>query len=400
MLSSFKKLLLPLLLLFLLNLGLFIQLYFKHLLPFPGNLLVSYYYPWTGGGFLGFDPWTTRKDVIAMDVIRQMYPWKSLIFDLLKNGNWPLWNPFNFSGTPLLANLQSSVFFPGNFIFLILPPLWAWISLVVGLPLVFSLFAYIFLRSLKLSLLASIFGAVVMSNLSAVVVWAEQLVVIQSAIFLPLDLWAVTKYSQTKKLVYLWLLPIFLACSVFGGHIQTTSYVFLITTAYALFRKTPLKYYILCLGLAISLSAVQLFPSFELYLNSARESSVSRELFYQSTFPWQNLITVLVPDFYGNPATNNFRGRDYGNFQGYFGIAALLLAALSWRYWSSSKEIKFWSILALLGLVFSLSPFAYVFDKLHIPVLSSGYPSRMIFVFQLSMGVLAAYGLDRLTRHS
>src|SRR5438128_2442726 len=98
--------------------ALFWKLYARGLLPFPGDLLVSYYFPWNSGGFLGFDRWTTHKDVIAMDVVRQMYPWKTLAFDLVKNGQFPLWNPYNFSGTPLLANLQSSIFFPGSLLFL------------------------------------------------------------------------------------------------------------------------------------------------------------------------------------------------------------------------------------------------------------------------------------------
>lgn len=372
------------------NIAIFWQFYFKGLLPFPGNLLVSFYFPWHGGGFAGFDPWTTRKDVIAMDVIRQIYPWKTLAFDLIKSGQWPLWNPYNFSGTPLLANLQSSVFFPTGILFLFLPYLWAWVAQVVGLPLLLSIFSYAFFRSLKLSPSAAVFGGIVTASLSAIVVWAEQLVVIQSALFLPLALWAITK----KRFL---LVPLFLAGSVFGGHLQTTTYVFLITAAYLFFKKASLKYLVAIPVLALGLSAVQLLPSAELYLHSAREGAASRELFYQSTFPWQNLVTVVAPDFYGNPAANNFRGRDYGNFQGYFGVVALILALFAVRKLSS--ETRFWLLLGLAGLLFSLAPFAYVFDWLKIPVLSSGYPSRMIFIFQFSMAVLAAYGFERITHH-
>ncbi|MCL4397674.1 YfhO family protein [Patescibacteria group bacterium] len=381
------------------NVALFWQFYFKGLLPFPGNLLVSYYFPWNGGGFAGFDPWTTRKGVTAMDVVRQMYPWKTLAADMIKSGQIPLWNPYNFSGTPLLANLQSSIFFPGTILFLVLPYLTAWNLQVIGLPLLFSFFVYLFLRSLKLSPLASVFGGIVAANISYLVVWAEQLVVIQSALFLPLALWGINNYFDKKKEFYLWLIPIFLAFSIFGGHIQTTVYVYLITFAYLLFRRVPGKFLILIPIFSLAISAVQLFPSAELYFQSAREATVSRELFYQSTFPWQNLVTIVAPDFYGNPGTNNFRGRDYGNFQGYFGIVALILALFSLKYIREKKEIRFWLGAGVLGLLFSLAPFAYVFDWLHIPVLSSGYPSRMIFIFQFSLSILAAYGFERITNH-
>lgn len=384
-----KSLVAAIIILIIANFFIFWQFYLKGLLPFPGNLLVSYYFPWNGGGFPGFDPWTTRKSVIAMDVIRQMYPWKTLAADIIKSGQFPFWNPHNFSGTPLLANLQSSVFFPGSVLLLILPYLPAWIIQVIGLPLALSLFAYLFLRSLKLSPMAAVFGAIATANISYITVWAEQLVIIQSALFLPLILWAINK----KRFV---LTAFFLSFSVFGGHIQTTTYVYLISLAYLFYKRAPLKYIFLSLGLA----AVQLLPSLELYLLSAREGTVSSQLFYRSTFPWSNLITMAIPDFYGNPATNNFRGLDYGNFQGYFGVVALVLAIFSLRNLLGKNEIKFWAGLGLLGLIFSLAPFAYIFDWLHIPILSSGYPSRMIFIFQFSMTVLSAYGIQRLTDQS
>lgn len=383
-----RNLLWPLGLLLIADVALFWKFYFHGQLPFPGNLLVSFYFPWNGGGFPGFDPWTTRKDVIAADVIRQMYPWRTLVFDLVKAGQWPLWNPFNFSGTPLLANLQSSVFFPGNVVWLVLPYLWAWTSQVVFLPLVFSFFCYLFLRSLNLSRLAAVFGAIVISNLSSITVWAEQIVVIQTALFLPLALWAINK----KRF---WLVPVLLAFSIFGGHIQTAAYVYIITVAFGLYKRVPAKYLLFLIILSLGLAAIQLLPAAELYLNSAREGVVTRQLFYQSTFPWPNLVTIFAPDFFGNPAVGNFRGRDYGNFQGYFGVAALVLVFFARK----SKDFKFWILLALGGLIFSLAPFAYVFDWLRIPVLSSGYPSRMIFVFQLAMAVLSAYGFDHLFRH-
>ena len=36
-------------------------------------------------------------------------PWKNLTIETFKMGQWPLWNPYAFSGTPHLANFQSAV---------------------------------------------------------------------------------------------------------------------------------------------------------------------------------------------------------------------------------------------------------------------------------------------------
>lgn len=390
-LTNMRKYLIIILVLLAANFALFHKLYLQGLLPFPGDLLVSYYFPWNGGGFPGFDPWTTRKDVIAMDVIRQIYPWKTLAFDLIKQGQMPLWNPYNFSGTPLLANLQSSVFFPTGALFLLTPYLPAWITQVILLPLLLSFFSYIFLRSLKLSKIAALFGAIALSNLSYLTVWAEQIVVIQSALFLPLILWLINKQK------FLWAAPL-LAFSIFGGHIQTSVYVYLIVFAYALFKNTPARELLLTLVFSVTMSSMQLIPSLELYWLSARETLQSQLLFQSSTFPWQNLITPFAPDFFGNPATNNFRGIDYGNFQGFFGVVALVLSLFAAINFRRNKTTLFFLLLGIAGLVFALWPFALVFEIFKIPILSSGYPSRMIFVFQFSFAILAAFSMDLLLK--
>lgn len=384
------------LVLLIVNIIIFWKFYFQGLLPFPGDLLVSFYFPWNSGGFLGFDQWTTHKDVISADVIRQIYPWKNLAIDMIKNGQVPLWNPYNFSGTPLLANLQSSVFFPGNILLVIFPLIKGWTILVVMLPFLYSIFSYLFLRSLKLQQLSALFGAIVMSNISYFLVWSEQLVIIQSALFLPLILFFLNKYSRLGKNFYPLLISLCLAFSIFSGHLQTVVYVYIITMAYALYKKISLPKIFLILFFSFGLSAVQLIPSFELYLHSAREGESTRVMFASSIIPLKNLITLLAPDFFGNPATGNFWGRDYGNFQMSIGITAFILSLISLFTIHKDGLTKFFALLSMFALIFSATPLANILSILSVPVLSSGSASRMIFIFQFSLSVLAAIGLHKL----
>lgn len=379
------------------NIIFFWKFYFKGLLPFPGNLLVSYYFPWNSGGFAGFDPWTTRKDVIAMDTIRMMYPWKSLVIDQLKSGQWPFWNPYNFSGTPLLANIQTAVFFPTNLIYFILPLLPSWILWVIILPLIFSIFWFIFFRSLRLSIPAAILGSICAANLTFLNVWSELVMTLQTILFLPLILWATTQFANTKRRVYLFLIPLFLAFSFFGGHPQTALYVFFLSGVYFLFQKIPFKFIIAIYFFSITLSSVQLFPTIELYQQSAREDPTLQKFIMTTTLPWSNLATIFAPDYYGNPATNNFRKNNYDNSIGYAGIVAIVLAGIAITS-KRSKLTNFFFLLAIFGLAFSLWPLALVFPLLHIPVLSTGFLSRNMIFFELSVAILAAIGLDNLIK--
>lgn len=381
-------------LLILSNIILFWQFYFKGLLPFPGDLLVSFFFPWSSGGFAGFDPWTTHKELNAADVLRQMYPWKEFFVNSLRQGQIPLWNPYNFSGYPLIANVQSAVFFPGNIVFLFLSTLWGWISLVLFLPLVFNVFTYIFLRSLKLSRLASVFGGIVMVNLSHISVWHEQLVITQTVLFMPLALWAINKFSETKKRLYFFLIPLFLAFCIFGGHAQTAIYIYIIALVYLFYKKFNLKQVVLCFLLAIAISAVQILPTLEIYLQSAREGEATRSLFAPFVLPWRYLVTILVPDFFGNPATGNFWGKNYSDFQIFSGVVATTFAFIGLYHEWKKSIVKLFLGLAIFGLLFAMWPLAYVLHYLNIPIIASGVPARIVLIYQVAVAVLAVVGFN------
>ena len=93
--------------------------FLKGLLPFPGDLLLAEYNPWRQDSYFGFAPGAIPSKGQAFDVLRQLYPWRKLVIEAFQQGNWPLWNPYNFSGAPLLANFQSAAFYPLNLFYFV-----------------------------------------------------------------------------------------------------------------------------------------------------------------------------------------------------------------------------------------------------------------------------------------
>lgn len=391
--ALFKKYWLISLALIVSNVVIFWQFYFKSLLPFPGNLLITFFFPWNSGGFPGFDPWTTRKELIDVDTIRQMYPWFTFARDQLLHGQIPLWNPYNFSGYPLMANLQSAVFFPGNLISVFLPPITGWIAIVISSLTLFALFTFIFLRSLKLSFLASLFGAIAATNLGYIVVWQEQLVIIRATLFLPLILWSANKYLENKKKHLFWP-PVLLALTIFAGHAQETIYVYIICFSYFIFRRISLKILVFWFVIPILLSAVQLVPTLEIYLQSAREGEATRQLFAPYILLWRDLVKIFAPDFFGNIATNNYWGRNYTDSQVYFGITTALFALMAFINLHKQNIIKFFGLLFVTGILFAEWPLVFVAHILNVPILATGVPTRIIILTQFSAVILAAFGLQ------
>ena len=51
----------------------------------------------------------------------QFYPWRKFAIDTLLSGHWPLWDPYLGNGAQLIANLQSAIFYPPNWLSLMLP---------------------------------------------------------------------------------------------------------------------------------------------------------------------------------------------------------------------------------------------------------------------------------------
>lgn len=393
--SKLKKGWWVILILLLAHLAQFWPFYFQHLLPFPGDMLVAFHFPWSGGGFVGFDRWTQYKALNTVDTIKQFYPWKVFAMDLVRRGIWPLWNPYSFSGMPLIANLQSGIFFPLNFIYLFVPVLVGWVGNVLFQLVIFGWFFYLFLRSEKLSRLAAVFGAVVGMNMSYIALWHWQLVITQSLLFLPLILYLTNLYAENRRKVYLAIVAALLAFCLFGGHAQSTGYVYTLFGLNALRRKISLKWLVTIFVISIVLAAVQLLPSAQTYLLSAREGQATKELFAPFVFHWQNIITTVAPDFFGHPTNRNYVGTDYRDMNGYFGLTAFIFAILSLDWWKKNKSVRYFLFITLTGLLLATPPLVFLFDIFNIPIYSSGVPARTIFLFQFGGAVLAAFGFER-----
>jgi hypothetical protein len=385
--------------------GFFYKSIFLKLLLFPGDLLVARFFPYRSGGWEGATSWIPYKEYISADVVRQLYPWRILAMEQLKNGIIPLWNPYSFSGTPLLANVQSAAFYPINILFFLFHPLVAWNIYILLQPILSFYFMYLFIRSLDLSKHSAFFSAFCFGFIGYLVIWFELGIVGHSALWLPLILWGITMRYKKEDFRYFLFSAVGIGCSLLGGHAQTAIYVLLISFLYYLFlsfkhgvTRLILELWFFLIGVGIA--AVQLIPSAELLMYSARNAENSLAAFQRFRIPFYQLLTLFVPDFFGNPATKNFWGYDYSEVIVYFGIVALVFAVIGIvEYWHKTI-VRFFLVLGLIALAFSLNtPFADILFFLKIPVLGTALPSRGIFIVMFVMVVLSGFGMESLITH-
>lgn len=239
-----------------------------------GNLLVSFYAPF--GENLPFKN-------SGWDQLRIYFPFYNVTLDAIRNLQFPLWNPYAFSGHPHAADFQSAVFYPLNLFGLFLPQIEFWHLLRVTPTILASFFMFLYLKTLGhpelvsgsnlkipdplitkvkrgkqvrndkgggFANLACIFGAISFGFSPFILTWGEEVVMApHSIVWLPLILWAVERClalhsrSEVKMKsglhfgsVIFAIISLSTAFSFLGGYMQTSIYMFAFIFAYLIVR--------------------------------------------------------------------------------------------------------------------------------------------------------------------
>jgi hypothetical protein len=360
----------------------FRQFLFAGKLPIPADTIVGMYHPWRDVVWDNFTAGVPFKNFLITDPVRQQYPWRQLAMAFFKKGQPPLWNPYSFAGTPLLANLQSAPFYPFNLLFFSLPFNFAWGGLIFLQPLLGGFFLYAYLRHLKLNKAASLLGAISFSLSGFSIAWLEWGTVLHVALWLPLILLAIDKIVESFSKIWGIILIFSLTSSFFAGHLQISFYLILFSLIYLVWRLLQVKknrrrlvlLFVVLYSLFIILAAIQWRPTLQFIKLSGRE--IDQSQFNQPGWflPWQNLVQFLAPDFFGNPTTLNYWGIfNYAEFIGYIGVVPLVFAFLA-IFWRRDKKTLFFTSLFLVALSFALpTPWAKLLYQLELPLISSSY---------------------------
>ncbi len=217
---------LPLLILILFSLFFFHSFFSLEKLPIPSDTIVGLYHPFIDYSVRHF-PGVPVKNSLITDPVRQQYPWRWLAISLEKQGQFPLWNPYSFAGTPLLANFQTAAFYPLNIILFISPFFFGWSMLILLEQLLAGIFLFCYLSNLRLRYSARFLGSIIFMFCGYMTSWLEWNTLDHVVLWLPLILLAIDRMLITNKSNLLsikngwsWILLLALICSFFGGHLQ------------------------------------------------------------------------------------------------------------------------------------------------------------------------------------
>jgi hypothetical protein len=258
----------------------------------------------------------------------QFVPWRAWAWDVLLKGSLPLWNPLLGMGAPLAANYQTAFFYPPNWVLMAVHGIggtsahaWTQTLLVAAHWIWAGLGAAALARQMKLNPPAQAVAGLAFGLSSYLVTRAGFLSINAAVAWLP---WVILFTNRVASDVpgprpgfqKAWIgLAVCLTLQLLAGHAQLTWYTLLLAWlwfAVAALRNQEKSIWQrlgqMALGccLAFGLAAVQLIPTAEYLLQSQRSSEVlyERAMTY-SFWPWR-LITLLAPDFFGNPSQGNY----------------------------------------------------------------------------------------------
>ena len=346
----------------------------------------------------------------------QYYPWRLYGFERLRHGQIPLWNPYTFAGMPFVANLQSAIFYPTNWLCLVLPPSRAMnVSVVLNLFLSLA-FTYGWARMTGRGRL----GALVAGATYAMGAWQFLRVYEGHWAHLCAMPWIPWMAACAEVLVRRggWV-PVALgaaglAVQAFAGHPQYMFFGSIAVSLYFVARlameprlwrdgralaRRLLGFTVIFLA-GMVMAAAQMLPSLELLSVSSRRGRLPFEWIAQYSLAPESLLTMLVPWLYGiGPEVPYWGPWNAWEMGVYPGIVSLGLAVFG--LFAGKRR---WSLLAG-GMVLALllpalggnTPLLRLLVRLPGFGLFRGM-SRFTAPMGLFVGLLAGVGADALFR--
>jgi O-antigen/teichoic acid export membrane protein len=377
---------------------------------------------------------------LLSDLVLENLAWKQFIVQSLQNREIPLWNPYLFAGVPFLAAGQHSALYPLSALFYVLPLSRAYGVFTVLQLWLAGVFMYVFGRVLRMGRFPALIAGITYQLSAFFLVGVVFTMIIAAAAWLPLLL-AVVEIMVRKQeekgtgpfvpIVYVLIGAVALGIHVLAGHAEILVYTLLVTVAYALVRLLMLWRRVgswrpalrlggwlgAMAGLGLGLGSVQLIPLLELVTRSFREGSVTYADVVGWAYPSRQILTFLVPDFFGNPAQHGYWDlvthqwvavdrifwgiKNYVEAGSYVGILPLVLAvvaALGLRRPSPQRRhVALFAALAIVSLLFVFGTPLYAVLYYGLPgVRQLHSPFRWVFPYTLSVAVLAGFGAREL----
>ena len=391
--------------------------YGRALLPgrvlIPTDILTESWPPWQQPN----QPVNVHNPLLS-DVVNYIYPVKTFTAEAVRRGEWPLWNPYVFTGYPATYNTQAGLLYPLSLFYYVLDGATAADLTIFAQLTLGAWFMFAYLRQIKLSRPSALLGTLIFLFNGSMVVWVEWQVVHSAVIWLPAQLWAIEKMAEGQETrdnpklpianyqlpitPYHLLLALLFALPWFGGHWNWTLYSSMTVAIYMLFRLPRwgnVGHTAVALGLGTALTLIQVLPAFN-YLRQTHRLPLPFGQLLAEYGLHSRAVAWFVPHFFGTAVTQNWWGPATSNeietavYVGLLPLALVLAALLLRQDWHT----RFFALWGGMGLLWALGTPAYGLLYYLLPPFQGLHPSRAAILPIVATAVLAPLGLEALLK--
>ncbi len=360
--------------------------------------------------------WTNPLSAGEDDVI-YYYPLRAMVGDSLQQGRWPVHNPREAGGVPLMGDTQSAVLYPPTWLFAAIPNALAY-SLNIFLAFAIAgvgMSAY--LRQLGLRTVASSLGMPAFMFCGFLVGHRVHLAMLHTAAYLPWLLWCIERSRREPSAAFLAAVPIGYL-TIAAGHWGIALQMGLGVGAYLLLRARPLGRAggAVLAGWALSavLAAPMIAPAMAMLEHSTRDAIGYAIVGENSFFPVAAVL-ALFPMLMGSRTPGFYPQEWWGVWHlcemlPYVGLVTLVLAAVAIRTLYGRRRkgalpppshplrpiVRVWTWIGIGALIWMLGYYLPTYRLVRlVPLLGRiRCPARLILLLDASLAVLAACGLE------
>jgi hypothetical protein len=353
--------------------------------------------------------------VLLGDDLTQNFPLRVLTGDQIRSGHLPLFDPYIWSGAPLLAGWNAGAAYPLTWLFAILPATAAWTLNMIATWATAGLGLFWFLRALRLARLASFLGALSFAFAGAMSAQVSHFGLVAGLSWVPLQLLGVLKLSQDRpvrsRLGWTAVLATSTGLVILAGEPRAIDDSCVIVLIYAAWQVARLRRRAgpaavsVAAGLVLGacLGAIQWLPGLAAIGTSQRGAN-SLQLFNSGSLPVRWLLLTLVPDLLGGSGSlgqpgflTNYNLTEVTSYVGILPLVAAFALLGRLRFRPRLPDWLVWHVTALVGIAFALGsniPLGHLLY--HVPLFGDQrLQSRNILVLDLALAVLLAYWADQ-----
>jgi hypothetical protein len=353
-------------------------------------------------------PWLVADNLI------QNFPLRVLVGIDLRHGHAPVWDPYLWSGSPLLSGFNAGAAYPATWFFSILPGALAWVINQALVQIVAALGMVVLLRVLGRSWTASGLGAVAFSYGGFMAAQSVHIDLVEAGAWLPWAFAALDRLAHRPEgrsaAPWVGILGASIGLMGLSGAAEPILDGGVVLGLYALWLvwRTPARRWSILLGvmagvvLGLALAGAQLVPG-ALVQEQSQRAVHSYTYFTSGSMNKSLTLLGLDPLLLGTSGSfplHFFATYSLPEVSSYIGIMPVMgvLGLLARRHRRSAQSSQWWIwyVIAALGLVLTwggFTPLGHVF--FHLPLFNrQRLLARNLLEVDLAVAVLFAAWLD------